>query len=150
MRKMLHRLSGKGLENNYMFSSQEVLANGVIGLDAINRRLVTMTRVGMHRFKKIIIYLHEVQKCSVKQVYGAIQSGDLVGGRLDHHLKKIVLQLEYANKEQVEIPFYTPQYNSVYQVPELEQKARKWEAMLSRLLKASAAPKRHAPALANG
>ena len=148
MRKMMHRLSIAGFENKTPFSAQEVLADSIISLDEMNRRLVAMIRVGMHQFKRVIVHLNEVQKCSVKKVYGAIHSDDLSGGKLEHHLKKIVLQLEYANKEQVEIPLYTPKYNSVYRVPEIEQKARKWEARLSRLLKAPKTRNRQATALA--
>lgn len=146
MRKMLHRLPIVGLENKHPFSSQEVLADSIMSLDGINRRLVAIIRVGMHQFKRVVVYLNEVQKCSVKKVYGAIQSGDLRGGKLEQHLNKIALQLEYANKEQVEIPLYTPKYNNVYRVAEIEQKARKWEAMLSKLLKSPAGRNQQVPA----
>ena len=134
---MLHQFSLLGSEHNFSFSSQEILSNCVIGLDGINRKLLVMIRVRIHRYHKFIIYLNEVKKCSVKEVYGAIHTGDLKFGNLEQHLKKMVLQFEFTNNgQQVEIPFYNHMYNRAYQLPEIEKKARRWEAMLSRMLKA--------------
>jgi hypothetical protein len=136
MRQVLQQFSLLGSEHNLSFSSQEVLANCVIGLDGINRKLLVMIRVRMHRCHKAIIHLNEVKKCSLKKVYGSIYTGDLKFGNLEQHLKKMVLQFEFLNnKPPVEIPFYNQAYNGVHQLPEIEKKARRWEAMLSRMLK---------------
>ena len=77
MRQVLQQFSLLGSEYDLSFSSQEVLANCVIGLDGINRKLLVMIRVRMHRCHKAIIHLNEVKKCSLKKVYGAIYTGDL-------------------------------------------------------------------------
>jgi hypothetical protein len=132
--KLLHRFSMIGTENNMSFTSQEILQDGIIGLDGLNKKLLVLES-SEHDLNWTIIKLEEVKSCSVKKLYQATNRGSLKKQVMEEHLEKLVLQfvLEGENRK-VEIPFFNFGKNNIYQLAELEQKARYWEASLSKLL----------------
>ena len=61
--------------------------------------------------------------------------GTLKRKMTEEHIEKIVLQFEMKNeKGNIEIPFFVFSVNHIYQLAELEQKARHWEAILSKFI----------------
>jgi hypothetical protein len=132
MNNLFKHFSQLGTENNLSFSSQEVLNHCVLGLDGINRKILVVTKEDGF-FSSFITDLNEVRNCSVKKIYGTIKVGDLKNHKLDQYLQKIVLHFELNRKPPVEIVFYKNFDNHVYETKELEQKAKHWEAILSKM-----------------
>jgi len=132
MNNLLKHFSQLGTENNLNFSSQEVLNNCILGLDGINRKILVVSREDDF-YSSFMIDLNEVKTCTVKKVYGTIKVGDLKNHRLDQYLEKIILQFDLDRKPSVEIVFYKNHDNHIYETQELEQKARHWEAILSKM-----------------
>jgi hypothetical protein len=132
MDKLTNHFSQLGTENNLSFSSQEVLKHGMLGVDGIRRKLVAVTREG-NAFGSFIIDLNLVKNCAVKKIYGTINAGDLKTRKLDQYLEKIILEFDLDNKPSLEIPFYKHLDNHLLEAAELEQKARHWETMLSKM-----------------
>jgi len=134
MNNLLKHFSQLGTENNLSFSSQEVLNNCVLGLDGINRKILVVIREG-ELFSSFLIDMNEVKSCTVKKIYGSINVGDLKDHKLEQYLDKIILLFEYNSKPSVEIVFYKNHHNHIYETQELEQKAKHWEAILSKMQK---------------
>ena len=132
MNKLLKHFSQSGTENNLGFSSQEILNHCVFGLDGVNRKILVVTREDDY-YGSFIIDLNEVKNCKVKKTYGAIKADDLKDHKLEQYLEKIVLQFELHGKPSVEIVFYKNFDNHIYETQELEQKAKHWEAILSKM-----------------
>ena len=132
MNKILNHFSQLGTENNLSFSSQERLHHCVLGLDGVNRKILVVTREDDY-YGSFIIDLNEVKACTVKKIYGTIQAGDLKHQKLEQYLEKIVLHFELHRKPPVEIMFYRNLDNHIYETQELEQKAKHWEAILSKM-----------------
>jgi hypothetical protein len=133
MNQLLNHFSQLGIQNNLSFSSQESLKDCMLGLDGIHRKMLVVKREdGI--FGSFIIDLNEVNNCSVKKVYGTIKAGDLKSHKLEQYLEKIVLHFDLNNKPAVEIVFYKHFDNNIYQTMEMEQKARAWETILSKML----------------
>lgn len=132
MNNILKHFSQLGTENNLSFSSQELLHHCVLGLDGVNRKILVVTKEESS-YGWFIIDLNEVKNCSVKKSYGTIKVGDLKDHKLEQHLEKIVLHFELYRKPSVEIVFYKNFDNHIYETQELEQKARHWEAILSKM-----------------
>jgi hypothetical protein len=132
MNKLLKHFSQLGTENNLSFSSQEILKNGILGLDGLRRKLVAVTREG-NSFGSLVIDLNQVKICAVKKIYGTIHAGDLKTRKLDQYLEKIILQFDFENRPSLEIPFYQHLHNHLLEAAELEQKARHWETILSKM-----------------
>jgi hypothetical protein len=132
MNKLLKYFSQLGTENNLSFSSQEILKDSVLGLDGVHRKILVVTKEDGY-FGSFIIDLNQVINCSVKKIYGTIEVGDLKKHKLDQYLEKIVLHFEVNHKPSVEIVFYNHFENHIYEVLELEQKAKYWETILSKM-----------------
>ncbi len=132
MNHLLNQFSQAGTENNLSFSSQEVLNNSVLGLDGLNRKILVVRKQD-HEYTSLIIDLNEVQTCVVKKLYGTIKSDSYKEGKLEQYLEQIVLHFDLGGKPSVEIVFYKNFENHVYEIMELEQKARRWEVILSKM-----------------
>jgi hypothetical protein len=132
--KFVRRFSEIGTENNLSFTSQEIMHDGVIGLDGPNRKLLVLEGAN-DDFSWTIINLDEVKTCQVKKIYQATNAGTLKKQLIEEHLEKVVLQFELKDdKGRIEVPFFIFSKNHIYQLTELEKKARYWEASLSKLL----------------
>lgn len=132
MNNLLKHFSNLGTENNLIFSSQEILKHSMLGLDGVRRKILVVTRED-NFYGSFIIDLEQVRNCSVKKIYGTIKAGDLKNQKLDQYLEKIVLHFDLQNKSSVEIVFYKHLDNHMYEALELEQKAKHWEAILSKM-----------------
>lgn len=132
MKKLLKHFSQLGAQSNLIFSSQEILNDCILGLDGIRRKLLVVTR-DEGFYGSFLVDINRMRNCSVKKIYGTIKAGELKKHHLDQYLEKIVLHLELENNPPVEILFYKHFDNSIYETPEMEKKARYWEAMLSQL-----------------
>lgn len=134
MNNILKHFSQLGAENTLNFSSQELLYHCVLGLDGINRKILVVTREDAF-YSSLIINLNEVKNCTVKKIFATIKVGDLKKHKLEQYLEKIVLHFELHGKPSVEIVFYQNSNNHIYESLELEQKAKHWEAILSKMQK---------------
>ncbi|MFL5740206.1 MAG: hypothetical protein ACJ75B_08310 [Flavisolibacter sp.] len=132
--KLLNRFSQIGSENNMSFTSQEILQDGIIGLDGLNKKLLILeSHEG--NFNWTTITLEDVNACYVKKLYQATNIGTFKKRTMEEHLEKVVLQFELKDeKGKIEVPFFIFTKNHIYQLAELEQKAKYWEASLSKLL----------------
>ena len=87
-------------------------------------------------FSSLIIDLDEIKRCTVKKEYGSIKVGELKNKKIDQYLEQITLHFEFNNgRYDAEIPFYRPLNNQIVEMPELEQKARRWETIISKMKK---------------
>jgi hypothetical protein len=134
---LLHRFSQLGTENNLSFSSQEIFKHSIIGLDGLQRKLAILSGTPKGTFHEIIINLDEVKNLSVRKIHRSIPIGDSKNKKTKDYLERIVLAFEFrTDKQPVEISFFHHIDNHIYQFPELEQKAKHWEKILSKMLNA--------------
>ena len=134
MNQLLHHFSQTGSQHNLSFSGQEILKDVVIGLDGVHRKLLVMERLPGDAFNSFVIDLNEAKSCSVKKEYGTINGGDLKVQRLEQYLQRITLHFALCDKPPAEVVFYKHFENHIYEIAELESKAKHWEAILSKML----------------
>ena len=134
MNIFLNRLSQAGSSNNLSFTSQELLNDIAIGLDAPQRKLLILTRFKSGEYFNTIIDVDKIQSCLVKKEYGFINTGTLKANKLEKHLEEIALHIELYDYNSADIPFYNHIDNSVSQITEMEKKAKKWESIIGTLL----------------
>lgn len=127
-----------GMENNFTFSCQEVLKNSIVGLDGLQRKLLILEYGEDEVNKRFhIVDLNKVSNCSLQKTFSAAPSND---GRKssDVYLEKIQLRFEYTNHNlPVEVVFYNNISNHIYEIPELEHKAKDWQSILNKLISPS-------------
>ena len=132
--ELLNHFSKLGTENKLSFSSQEFLENCIIGLDGIQRKLLILKKIDKDEYDSILLDLNEVKKCSKKNIYTRVNIGTSKKERFENHLDKIVLDFDFIdNRQPVQISFFEPITNHVFAMLELEQKAKKWETILSQI-----------------
>lgn len=132
MKDLLNNARRLGAENGLNFSSQEILDNCVLGLDGMQRKILVVSKE-KSSYSSSIIDLNLVKSCSMKKIYGTIKAGDLKNQKLDRYLEKIVLHFELDHKPPVEIAFYKNVHRPIYETQKLEQKARHWTTILSKM-----------------
>jgi len=132
--ELLNHFSKLGTENKLSFSSQEILENCIIGLDGIQRKLLILKKIDQDEYDSILLDLNEVKKCSKKNIYTRVNIGTSKKERFENHLDKIVLDFDFIdNRQPVQILFFEPITNHVFAMSELDQKAKKWETILSQI-----------------
>jgi hypothetical protein len=123
-----------GTAHNLSFTGQEILRDKVIGLDGPHRKLLTVEE-NAGEYDTRVIYLDEVRACKVKKVYAAINSHEYKKNRPEEYLKSIALEFEFHTEgAPVLFLFYKNSANSIYEIPELEARAKHWAATLSKML----------------
>jgi hypothetical protein len=132
--KLLFGLKKLGAQHGLSFNRQEELLNKVIGLDGLQRKLLIVEE-NNDRFDWNIIDLEEVENCTVKKVYDSIKAGSLIRKWIVEYLRTVALRFNFKNdKPSFDLIFYENTINNIYDMPELESKARKWQEMLSKML----------------
>jgi uncharacterized pyridoxamine 5'-phosphate oxidase family protein len=123
-----------GTAHNLSFTGQEILRDKVIGLDGPKRKLLIVEE-NTDEYDTRIIYLDEIVSCKVKKVYAAINSHEYKKNRPEEYLKSIALEFEFrTDQAPVLVVFYKNSVNSIYEIPELEARAKHWATTLSKML----------------
>ena len=132
--KLLQRFSQLGSEYGLSYTSQEILKERIIGLDGVHRKLLVLQEKD-GRQSYYIIDLEEVKSCAVKKTYYAMPAGEGSQRGMDNHLEAIGLQFDFKDKKPaILLPFYDNIANHVFEIAELETKAKDWESILSKML----------------
>jgi hypothetical protein len=123
---LLRRLSRLGSQHALRFSSQERLKQYLIGLDGIGRRLLVLRHNAMGNILHWqVVDLQDVTRCSVQTQFS----------NCDTRLERIALRFERVGLSPCDVVFYQHAVNDPYEASELEQRARHWEVMLTKMLK---------------
>jgi hypothetical protein len=136
MNQFLNRFIELGSLNNLTFSSQEILKDAAIGLDGIHRRLLVLYGNHETTFRHRLFHLSDVATCSVKKQYATVNAPGSKNNTVDQYLEKIMLRFEMkSGEEPVEVNFYHHVTCDVYEIKDMAEKAKHWEAILSKMLK---------------
>lgn len=116
------------------FSTEDEVGTNVIALDAIKRKLLYLKKAP-NISSCLIIDLNKIASCSIRKQYNSINAGDLNTKKLQDFLKNIFINLSFKNgSATLSLPFYDPQKDKACDVEQLEEKAKKWETIVSKLL----------------
>ena len=132
--KLCLRLSKEGASKGLIFCSQEVLADTVIGIDGIHRKILVVERKA-HRYHCTIISLEEVHHCQLLSNEGLIRRKNF--STLSAYLKSIVLELRFEfnnSHETASIIFAKGLNTSKRELELLRAKAEFWSVMFSKML----------------
>jgi hypothetical protein len=130
--RLFSAFSQLGTDNNLSFTSQELLGNRLIGLDGLKRKLLFIEAKD-GKYNSLIIDIDKTKSCIVKRKYMPFNFG---GKRLspEEYLEKICLQCEGTDNSVVEVAFYVFHNDDISDRTALEQKAKDWEAILSKMI----------------
>ena len=130
--RLLLKFSQLGTENNLSFTSQELLYNSIIGLDGLKKKLLfVQDNEGKHNW--FIMDLEKVTSCAVKLKNRGLEVA-LKKANAVEYVEKVVLEFQTENDKLVEVPFYQAHKNDISEKLQLEQKARHWDIILSKMI----------------
>ena len=131
--KSLNLFKEAGFKYDLSFSNQEVLRNKIIGLDGLKRTLLVFEFAPVKTV--ICINMAEIKNCRVAKEYENVNIGTEKKNKIEKHLKSIVMRFDFIHSaEPVSISFYDSGFNSVYEMAELEAKAKHWVSVLSKII----------------
>ncbi len=135
----------QSVKNNYLqlrelgsklslsFSTHEIIAGKIIGLDRIDRKLVVFENNEINQIN--IISLDEVSSISIKKIYNSIKPGELRKRKVYEFLKSIFLQFDFEDaREAIVLPFYENEINNVDDLLGLERNVKNWQVILSKMI----------------
>lgn len=121
-----------GSNHGLSFSKLEILKNKIIGLDNFHRAVL------IYEFENenaIRINMKEVNNCTFNKQYDSIDTGTDKKAKMEKHLSSIDLKFSIKRStEPILISFYNSSVNNIYEMTELEAKAKEWETVLSKMI----------------
>jgi hypothetical protein len=130
---LINAVNEAGVEKGYSFSSQELLKDKIIGLDGVNQRLLIFDSKNTNHVTNI--QLADVKECSLKKEYESINYGNDKKADMEQQLRTIAIRFSFKNRSGFfSLSFYDSMLHSVYEMAELEAKAKHWEMLLSKLI----------------
>jgi len=113
-------------ENKLVLSDTDQLVHGMLGIDYSNNKLCVFQEP-----VDCIIDIGCLKRCHKQKKWLHIPASK-DNHRPETHLEKIVLACEFKQQGlPVELVFYEYQYNSIFQMQELEQQADYWEIVIN-------------------
>ncbi|ULQ50911.1 hypothetical protein [Flavihumibacter fluvii] len=121
-------------EQRLHFSKLDDMGNYVLAIDTDQRKLVYQKN-GSDSSSCTIIDLQDLKECIVKKQYNSIHAGELNKRRLSDFLRGLFLHLRFRNESPtVTIPLFEGQKDRQDDLEQLEEKAKVWERIVSKLL----------------
>ena len=121
-----------GSNHGLSFSKYELLKKKIIGLDNVRQAVL------IYEFENentICINMKEVKNCTVSKQYDSIDMGTDKKAKMENHLSSIDLKFSIKRStEPISISFYDSSVNNIYEMTELEAKAKEWETVLSKMI----------------
>jgi hypothetical protein len=130
--ELLHLFKEAGSKHDLSFSSREVLRNKIIGFDALKRTLLVFEFAPVQSV--ICINMAEIKNCTVAREYENVNIGTEKKNKIETHLQSISVRFDFINSRPVLVSFYDAGFNSVYEMAELEAKAKQWVSILSKMM----------------
>jgi hypothetical protein len=130
---LLNRFIEEGSKLGLSFSSQEMLRSKIIGLDGATQTMLVFDFNNDENIR--CINMSEVKTCSIEKSHDSIVIGMEKQAKPESHLRSIDLKFTFKNEvDPISVSFYDSNVNSIYEMAELESKAKAWEVLLSKML----------------
>lgn len=126
---LLAEFTRTGVKHNLLFTHQETLKDKILGLDTAQQKLLLFPFEATDT--KLVVDIADVESCTVQKEYSNIIQSDKRSAREDQVLMQIALKLEYSNNmHHLLIGFFDNRRNDIYEIPELEKKAKEWAGLI--------------------
>lgn len=130
---LLNIFNQAGADKGVVFSSQEILKDKIIGVDGIHHKLLIFNCNNSHVAAKI--KLEDVISCSFKKEYKYVNYGNEKRTIIERQVSSIGLEFSFKSGfEPFLLLFYNDITDTIYEMAELEIKAKNWETMLSKMI----------------
>ena len=116
------------------FFAEDEVGASVIALDRHKRKLIYAKKAPAVS-SCLQVDLRHIDGCSIVKHYGPIEAGALQTNKLQNFLQSIFMHLSFKHRPgKLSLPLYDAKRDDAENVEHLEQKARKWQAIISQVL----------------
>ncbi|MEJ0101398.1 MAG: hypothetical protein WDO19_02075 [Bacteroidota bacterium] len=127
-------LSELGTHYDLSFSSHMVLADKIIALDGVKRKLIVAGFMETPGFAEVID-LNKIKTISLKKTYEGIDAGELQSKAVDEFITSIHLEFEHRHCGTVNsLVFYRNNLHIIHDLAKHERNAKSWQIILSKLI----------------
>lgn len=134
--KLNIRFNEHAFKNNLGFNETETLHNLMFGLDDLYGKLLIVELSGNDEFRHQIIELDNLMGCSLQKNSRNIYEKGTSGKINEVFVEVVSLLFEFTDRrEPIELIFYRHIVDHIFELPHLEQKAVKWQALISKKIK---------------
>lgn len=132
LKQLLARFNDAGAKHYLSFTHQEVLKDKILGLDTHNLKLLVLPFDAEQ--EEVMIDLADVETCVVYKEYAPFIIGETKEIKPEQVLTQTGLNVVFANTSQsFLVAFYDSRTNAIYEIPELEKKAKDWKSLIAQL-----------------
>ena len=118
-----------GVKHNLFFTHREMLKDKILGLDAANRKLLVFLFDAEDA--ELVVDLTVMEACAVHKEYSNVILSDKKSIKADQVLMQITLKIEFStNMHPLLISFFDNRSNDIYEIHELEKKAKEWARLI--------------------
>lgn len=131
---LMAKFHEEGSKRGLSFSSTEQLSGILFGFDGLRQSILAYEYENEKNFHHID--LSTVSKCTVKKEIETIHNGEGSKSSREQHLRNIELCFEFTGRrDPYSICYYHSNHNSIYEIVELEQKAKYWESFIGKMVR---------------
>lgn len=133
IKALLNNINLAAATQGLTLSSQEVLKNKIISLDGQHKKLLILDFGDTETM--VTINLADVKDCKLTREYEQVDFGSGKRSDIEHQLRSIGIMFSFKKRTGLfPLTFYDSKINSIYEMADLEKKAKDWEVLLSKLL----------------
>ena len=134
--RLLDQFNAHAQKNNLAIAETGILKDSVFGLDDLYNKFLIVQLLDRQQYNYQIIDLNRVKRCSVIKNNRYAHEVESPGKKSEIFVGHISLLFEFNdNEEPVELFFYKHIEDHIFEMKELEQKAVKWQALISKKIK---------------
>ncbi len=125
----LRSFQNAGIKHGLSFTHDEVLKDKMLGLDTNNQKLLQFT---FDKKDEIVVNLKDVESCTLYKEYHQFVIGGRNSARGEQVPARLGLKIKSSKIEPaLMIDFYNNHSNVIYELSDMEKKAKKWESLIS-------------------
>lgn len=127
---LLQQFNSACHEHGINCTGQELLKNGLLGLDAPRQKLLVAT-IDQQALNIQCVDFNRLKSCSCKRNHA-----QAAGNNKEQWLQAVALVFYFKDgAEPCSFNFYDHTIHHIYELSELEQKARDWEMLISKMIR---------------
>jgi len=108
----------------------------VFGIDELYRKLLILESTGNNKYQHQIIDLDDIMYCTLQKNNRPVYEKGTSGQISEVFVEKVNLLFEFTDRrEPYELVFYRHVVDHIFELPQLDQKAGKWQELISTKIK---------------
>lgn len=122
--------------NNLSITETETLHDMVFGMDELYGKLLILESAEKNTYQHQIIDLDEVMRCTLQKNNRSVFEKGASGQISEVFVEQVNLLFEFTDRrEPYELVFYKHIVDHIFELPQLEMKAIKWQELISKKIK---------------